>query len=480
MTRRLVAGVDSSTQSCKIVIRDAETGALVRSGSAKHPNGTEVHPTHWWTAYQEAAAAAGGLDDVEAIAVGGQQHGMVALDENGDVIRDALLWNDTRSAAAARDLITDLGALRGTDGAHAYAHEIGLVPVASFTATKVRWMRDTEPHNMTRVAAIALPHDWLMWQIIGAGGEPGAARDLTALATDRSDASGTAYFNPTTGQYDRELFELAAGPGTFDRITLPRVLTPNEAAGRTPWGAIVGPGAGDNAGAALGLGAAAGDIVLSVGTSGVVTAVSAQQVCDVTGNVAGFASATGDYLPLVCTINASRILDVACRMLSVDYDELARLALSAQPGAGGLVLVPYFEGERTPNRPDATGTLHGMTLENTTPANIARAAVEALLCSLADGVDALRSLGVDVQRLLLIGGGAQSVATRTIAPQVFGMPVTVPAAGEYVADGAARQAAWALLGGDTPPHWPLAGVQVFEGEPQPIIREQYAAVRDLA
>jgi xylulokinase len=262
-----------------------------------------------------------------------------------------------------------------------------------------------------------------------------------------------------TGSYERELFELAAGPGTFERIVLPRILGPRESAGTTPDGIVVGPGAGDNAAAAFGLGAAAGDIVLSVGTSGVVSAVSARQVCDVMGNVAGFAAATGDFLPLVCTINASRILDVARRILGVSYDELAQLALSAQPGAGGLVLIPYFEGERTPNRPDATGALHGMTLENTTPANIARAAVEALLCSLADGIDALRELGVEVKRLL-------------------GLPVTVPAAGEYVADGAARQAAWTLLGGSEPPAWPLAGAQVFEAEPTPVVREQYAAARD--
>ncbi|WP_435299298.1 xylulokinase [Timonella sp. A28] len=476
---RLVAGVDSSTQSCKIVIRDAETGALIRSGAAPHPDGTSVHPQHWWTAYQKAVAAAGGLDDVEAIAVGGQQHGMVALDHNGDVIRDALLWNDTRSAAAARTLIDELGALRGKDGAEAYAQEIGVVPVASFTATKVRWMRDNEPEHMDRVAAIVLPHDWLMWQIIGAGGTPGHARDLSALVTDRSDASGTAYFNAVTGEYDRELFELAAGPDTFDRIVLPRVLNPNEVAGRTPDGILVAPGAGDNAGAALGVGAAAGDVVLSVGTSGVVTAVSDTQVVDPTGNVAGFASANGNFLPLVCTINASRILDVACRILGVTYDELADLALSAQPGAGGIAMIPYFEGERTPNRPEATGSLHGMTLENSTPANIARAAVEALCCSLADGVDALRDLGVAVERLVLIGGGAQSPATRTIAPQIFAMPVIVPAAGEYVADGAARQAAWTLLGGTQPPAWPLAGVETYTAQPAPHVREQYARARDL-
>lgn len=478
MTRTLVAGVDSSTQSCKVVIRDAQTGALVRSGSASHPDGTSVHPKHWWAAYQEAVAQAGGLDDVAAISVGGQQHGMVALDSDGEVIREALLWNDTRSAEAATTLIQEFGQQRDMDGATAYAQEIGVVPVASFTATKIRWMADNEPENMARVAAVALPHDWLTWQILGAGGAPGLAKDLSALTTDRSDASGTAYFNSVTNEYHRELFELAAGPGSFDRITLPRVLGPNEVAG-TVNGMIVGPGAGDNAGAALGLGAKSGDVILSIGTSGVVSAIADNQILDPSGNVAGFASATGDFLPLVATINASRILNAACTMLGVDFDRLAELALSAQPGAQGLVLVPYFEGERTPNRPDATATMHGMTLDNTTPANIARAAVEALLCSLADGMDAVTSLGAEVKSLVLIGGGAQSPAVRAIAPQVFGLPVSVPPAGEYVADGAARQAAWTLAQSELPPTWGSAETEVFDGEHAPIIRQQYAAVRDL-
>ena len=320
----LVAGVDSSTQSCKVVIRCAETGALVRSGSAQHPEGTEVDPRAWWDAYQEAVSQAGGLDDVAGLSVGGQQHGLVALDGHGNVIRNALLWNDTRSAGAAQTLIAELGQLRGADGAQAYALEIGVVPVASFTASKVRWMADNEPQNMAKVAAIALPHDWLTWQILGHGGTPGAAKDLSALVTDRSDASGTAYFNPQTNAYVPELFELAAGPGSFDRITLPRVLGPHEIAG-TIGTMIVGPGAGDNAGAALGMGASSGDVILSIGTSGVVSAIADNQVADTTGNVAGFASASGDFLPLVCTINASRILNVACTMLGVDYDQLSDL-----------------------------------------------------------------------------------------------------------------------------------------------------------
>src|SRR5690349_11234566 len=168
----LVAGVDSSTQSCKVVVRDAETGRLVREGRASHPDGTEVHPSHWWSALQSALADAGGLDDVAALSVGGQQHGMVCLDDAGEVVREALLWNDTRSAAAAADLTAELGAQE-------WAERIGLVPVASFTITKLRWLAQHEPGNAKRTAAVCLPHDWLTWRLRGTG-------DLADLVTDRS------------------------------------------------------------------------------------------------------------------------------------------------------------------------------------------------------------------------------------------------------------------------------------------------------
>jgi len=183
----LVAGVDSSTQSCKVVVRDAATGALVRSGRASHPDGTEVAPAAWWDALQTAIADAGGLDDVDAISVGGQQHGMVTLDETGEVVRDALLWNDTRSAQAALDLIDELG------GPQQWADATGSVLVASLTVTKLRWLRDAEPANAARVAAVALPHDWLTWRLAGHGPGSGAA-GLAELVTDRSDASGTGYW----------------------------------------------------------------------------------------------------------------------------------------------------------------------------------------------------------------------------------------------------------------------------------------------
>ncbi|MFC4949401.1 xylulokinase [Pseudonocardia sp. GCM10023141] len=458
----LVAGVDSSTQSCTVVIRDAETGALVRSGNAKHPGGTEVDPAAWWDALQAAVADAGGLGDVAALSVAGQQHGMVCLDAAGDVVRPALLWNDTRSAAAAADLVSELGAQQWADA-------VGSVPLAAFTVAKLRWLATHEPDSVARTAAVCLPHDWLTWKLRGTG-------ELADLVTDRSDASGTGYFSGATGEYRLDLLEL--GLGRSD-VVLPRVLGPSESAGRTPDGVLLGPGAGDNAGAAIGLGAGPGDVVVSLGTSGVVSAVSSVATADPTAIIAGFASATGEHLPLVCTLNAARVLDAAATLLGVDHDELARLALSAPAGAGGLALVPYLEGERTPNRPDATGALHGLTLATSTPAHLARAAVEGLLCGLADALDAIVAAGVTVQRAFLVGGAARSGAVAAIAPAVLGRPVLRPTPGEYVADGAARQAAWVLAGSAAPPVWAAADTEEFRAEPTPAVRDRYAQVRDL-
>jgi xylulokinase len=213
-------------------------------------------------------------------------------------------------------------------------------------------------------------------------------------------------------------------------------------------------------------------------TSGTVFATSERPVADASGIVAGFADATGRYLPLVATLNAARVLSAAAAMLGTDLAGLDQLALEAAPGAGGLVLLPYLDGERTPDLPDATGTLTGMTRDAMTPQNVARAAVEGMLCGLGDGVDALREQGVPVERILLVGGAAQSAAVRAVAPEVFGVPVVVPAPGEYVALGAARQAAWALNGGDQPPAWEVTVDAVHEPQASAdAVREAYAAAR---
>lgn len=452
---KLVAGVDSSTQSCKVVIVDAATGAILREGRAAHPEGTEVDPEAWWVALREALAAAGGLDDVAAVSIAGQQHGMVVLDAQGEVIRPALLWNDTRSADAAEQLAAEFPDIVARTGSR---------PVASFTATKLRWLRDAEPEHAARVAAVALPHDWLTWRLRGFG--PGNAQ-FGELTTDRSDASGTSYWNPHTGEYDRGILVAALG---HDAI-LPRVLGADEPAGTLPWGVVVGPGAGDNAGAALGLGAREGDVIVSIGTSGTVFAVAGSPV--EADEVAGFADASGLFLPLVATLNAARVLDSIARLLGIDHAELGRLALTADPGSGGLVLQPWFEGERTPNRPDATATLFGMTLGGTTRENLARAAIEGLLCGLADGLDAVRAAGVEARRILLIGGAAQNPAVSAIAAQVFDVPVVVPEPGEYVARGAAVQAAWVAT--RERPNWTLPLSSGPASDHRPVIRAQYAS-----
>ena len=441
-SRPFVAGVDSSTQSCKIVICDPASGRIVREGRASHPDGSEVDPQAWWEAFLEAVRAAGGLDDVGALSVGGQQHGMVCLDSQGEVIRPALLWNDTRSAGAAEELICERGDCDRERGARWWAQATGLVPVASFTVTKLRWVADNEPENARKIAAICLPHDWLSWKIRG-GFE---AVGLAGLCTDRSDASGTGYMDRADAVYRREILAqaLRISLEEAEAIILPKICEPMEAMGfgdpRHGWGEIaIGPGCGDNAGAALGVGLGVGQALLSLGTSGVVAVVSETPVEDPSGQVAGFADASGHWLPLACTLNASRILDAVGAMSGLGYEELDEAALSV-PDAGGLRLVPYFEGERTPNLPDATARLEGMTLKNSTRAHLARAGVEGLLAHMRFALECVRELGVPIEKVLVVGGGARSRAVQTLASEFLGVPVEFPEAAEYVALGAARQA----------------------------------------
>jgi xylulokinase len=463
MPNQLIAGVDSSTQSVKIVIRKAETGELVRHGRAEHPDGTEVDPLDWKSAFDRAVIDAGGIDDVSAISIGGQQHGMVALDENGVVIRPALLWNDTRSSSQAESLNTEIG------GNNVMADAVGSVLVAAFTASKVRWMAENEPSNADRVHSIALPHDWLSWQLQG-------GKDFTQLFTDRSDASGTGYFSTSTSTYRRDI--LARALLSDREILLPRIAEPSSFAGTTSQGIPIAAGAGDNAAAALGVHAEPGDVVISLGTSGTAFAVSATSTHDSSGAVAGFADATGRFLPLVCTLNAARIFDAATSILGKTHEEVGKLALSSAPGAHGLTLLPYFEGERTPNRPDATGVFSGMNLSNSNPSDIARAMIEGMLSGLADAVQSLIDLGVDVRRVLIIGGAAKNPAVGQIASALFGRPVLIPPAGEYVADGAARQASWALSASADAPVWDLGKATFIEAKPTLHVLEQYRTLRD--
>lgn len=438
----LVVGIDSSTQSCKVLVCDAATMQVVREARTAHPDGTEVDPEAWWVALKAAIQKAGGLAGVKALSVGGQQHGLVALDKAGRVVRKALLWNDTRSADQAEALIEKFGKQFLTQ-------HTGSVPVASFTVTKLLWVSQNEPELAKTIAAVCLPHDYLTWRLAGYGpeGESEFGPQLDKLITDRSDASGTGYFDGTNNRYVKEILQFVID----HEIILPKVLNAAEVAGTIApklaeaLGAtgevLLGGGMGDNAGAAMGLNLQSGDIAISIGTSGTIFGVVPGPSADESAAIAGFASADGSYLPLICTLNAARVLDWAAKLLNVDFDELGRLALAAKPGADGVKLTPYFEGERTPNLPDATATIEGLRIGTGTRENIARASIEGMLRGLGVGKEILEANGFDINKIFLIGGAAANPAVQQIAREMFGSGVTVPAANEYVALGAARQAA---------------------------------------
>lgn len=454
----LVLGIDSSTQSTKALLVDAETGQVLEERRSSHPDGTEVDPRAWLRAVDEAAGPL--LERADALAVGGQQHGMVLLDEAGEVVRPALLWNDTRSADAATTLIDEMG------GPQASVEEIGSLMVASFTASKLRWVRDEEPENAQRAAQVLLPHDFVSLHLAESG---------TAPFTDRGDASGTGYYSTREEAWKPELVEAALGKN----LELPRLPSaPNEVMARTASGAAIAAGTGDNMGAALGLSLGPGDVSVSIGTSGVCAMVSDARPGDASGTVTGFADATGRFLPMTTTINASRILEAGRALLGVSHDEMAELALASEPGANGVTLLPYFDGERTQNRPHARATLTGMST-STTREDVARAYVEALLCSLADGITSLEErTGTAARRITLIGGGARSRAVQQLAPAIFGREVTIAPDGEFVALGAARQAAWALAGTDEPPVWEISGSRIVTADATPQVLEAYRELKE--
>jgi xylulokinase len=443
----LVAGVDSSTQSTKVEIRDAETGVLVSTGHAAHPPTTpprsEQDPSTWWSAFDEAWLQAG-RPQVAAISVAAQQHGMVVLDKDRQPIRPAKLWNDTESAPDAGWLATQFDG-----GAATLARLVGSVPLAAFTVTKLSWLHRSEPEPWSRVAHVLLPHDYLTLQLTG------------ELVTDRGDASGTGYWNPATGAYVPEVLAVIDRDRDWTTV-LPRVADAGEVVG-TWHGASVACGTGDNMAAALALGLSPGTAVISLGTSGTVFTVSEHPVVDPTGAVAGFADATGRYLPLVCTLNATKVTDAWRRVLGVDHATFDSLAASAPIGAGGLTLLPYFDGERTPNLPTATGVLAGLR-SDVEASQVARAAMEGVACGLLDGLDELRR-HAPVHRVVIVGGGARSATMRTVVASLCDLPVSVMAAEQAVAAGACVQAAAVAIGvghGDIARRWHLADADVVD------------------
>lgn len=434
----LVAGVDCSTQGTKVLVVDAATGGTVAEGRAPHvvtgsDGARETEPALWWEALRDSLAETGLAAEVEAISIGAQQHGLVVLGEDGRPLRPAVLWNDVRAAPDAAELVEAFG------GPERWVEETGVVPVAAITIAKWAWLRRAEPEVAAAVAAVRLPHDHLTERLTG------------VAVTDRGDASGTGWWSPHTGAYTEATLALDAV--RLDPALLPRVLGPDEVAGEVTRaaaaatglrpGTLVGPGTGDNMAAALGLGLTAGTPVLSLGTSGVAYAVSEQPTIDPSGTVDGFADATGRFLPLACTLNCTLAVDRIAGWFGLDREDAAPET--------DVVVLPYLDGERTPNLPHAAGTIAGLR-HDTTPPQILRAAYEGAVETLLAALDRIDRSGAPIAPdapIVLIGGGARGRTWRDVVAELSGRAVHVPAVGELVAHGAAAQAA-ALLTGEQP------------------------------
>ncbi|MGH6654892.1 MAG: xylulokinase [Actinocrinis sp.] len=453
---RIVIGVDSSTQSTKALAVEVDTGNVIGHGRASHTvtggAGRESDPAQWWDALAAALEQTGHADRAEAVSIGGQQHGLVTLDAKDEPVRPAMLWNDVRSAAQATALIERFGA-------QWWADRIGSVPPASFTVTKWAWLRENEPESVARTAAVRLPHDYLTGRLTGLG------------TTDRGDASGTGWWTPQG--YDEQVLDAVGLSPAF----LPEVVEPGKAAGTVRGGlplregALVGAGTGDNMAAALGLGLEPGVPVISLGTSGTVYAVTRGRPADPTGTVAGFADALGGWLPLAATLNCTLAVDRFVALLGLDRN-------AVEPGGTALVL-PYLDGERTPNLPSASGLVAGLR-HDTTPGQLLQAAYDGAAYSLLAALDdVLRRGGEDPASdapILLIGGGARGAAWQNTVRRLSGRPVRVPVAEEVVALGAAAQAAGLLTGESADAvarRWNTAAGPVLE----PLPRDEHTLAR---
>lgn len=437
MARDLVAGIDSSTQSCTVMLRSLADGTPVAEARAEHPATfpprSEQDPRCWWQALLACLSDLDGrLDRIAAVAVGGQGHGLVMLDEADEPVRPAKLWNDTEAAPDAERLCGQLPAAE-------WAARTGSVPGPALTISKLAWTERVHPGLVARARRIMLPCDYLTYRLSG------------TFATERGGASGTGYFNPFLDCWEPRLASLAV-PGIDWSAVLPRIVAsdaPVGHAGPAPAGlrgAVVAPGTGDNMTAALGIAVSPGDTVISLGTSGTIYGVSETGIKDRSGSINGYAHAGHAFMPMVTTLNAAKVTDTFRRLLGVGFEEFDALALSAPSGSDGLVLVPYLDGERTPNRPDGTGLLNGLRT-GADRGTFARAAVEGVLCGLLEGGDLLRQHGLSQDgRLILTGGASRSRAFRQILADLTGRSVWACPLTEAAAAGAAVLAAAALTG----------------------------------
>lgn len=441
----IVAGVDSSTQSTTVILKDASDGKTLGIGKSSHPATfpplSEQDPRDWWTAltkaFSQARQGAGiKAKDIKAISIAAQCHGLVVVDAMDNVIRPAKLWNDTTSAPQMRVLADALGTKE-------WVHRTGSLPTAAFTVSKLKWLAENEPESMRIMEKIFLPHDWLTWRLTG------------HHVTDRSEASGTGYYSAKHGTYDLNILSMIDPSKRWDDH-LPSVLGPSESAGTilpkvadilgVSRDAIVGVGSGDQHASAVGLGAKPGDLVFVFGTSGVVYGLTPEPVVDESGTIDCVADATGGYQPLVCTLNAAKVTDTMARILNVSHKELSDLALAAPLSPDRPVMAAFLDGERTPNLPEARGVLAGFGTDLSREA-LARAAFEGVILGLIRGQKALEAQSVDTSgRVLITGGGAVSGAYRQILADLTERKISTAYETEPVAAGAAIQAAAVLRG----------------------------------
>lgn len=438
-------GIDCGTQGTKALLLDAASGQVLGQGSASHelisgPNGhREQHVEQWTAAFEAAAAAAlaeAGVagDQVLGIGVSGQQHGLVTLDSEGQVLRPAKLWCDTESAAENQRLLHWLGGERGS------LERLGVVIAPGYTVSKLLWMKEQHPQLFERIAHILLPHDYLNYWLTG------------RYSTEYGDASGTGYFDVHTRHWDLEILRHIDANGRLE-AALPELIGPDKAVGtlrpelaqrlRLNPNAIVSSGGGDNMMGAIGTGNIhPGAITMSLGTSGTLYAFAEEPRVSPQPSVATFCSSSGGWLPLICTMNLTNANGAIRELLQLDLVQFNALVAQAPIGAEGVTLLPFLNGERVPALPQATASLHGLTADNLTRANLCRAVVEGVTFGLRYGLDLLRESGIRSERIQLIGGGAKNPLWRQVVADMMATPVVCTTQSEAAALGAAIQAAW--------------------------------------
>jgi len=446
----LFIGIDSGTQSTKAVVLDLEQNTVIAEARAPHeliaglPVGhMEQHPRDWTAALDSVILEVASKIDrarVRGIGVSGQQHGFVPLDEKGDVIRPAKLWCDTSTVAECALLTKKIG------GAKAAIRQAGLLFLPGFTAPKILWLKRHEPQNYRRLRHVLLPHDYLNYYLTG------------NFFMEYGDASGTALMDVRKRVWSK------AAIGAIDKNLadwLPPLSDSHEAAGllRADLAAkyglstdvVVSAGGGDNMMGAIGTGnVSPGVVTASFGTSGTIYAFAKKPVVDPEGEIAAFCSSTGGWLPLLCTMNVTTVTEQVRTLFGQDHAALNAAVAAAPAGAGGLVLLPYLAGERTPNVPEGSGVLLGLTNQTFTAGHLARAAMEGATMGMNYGLRRLASLGVKAKEIRVTGGGAKSPVWRQLMADVFGVPVVAMVEDEGAALGGALQAAWctSLLDGN--------------------------------